>query len=77
MLQEKLDQALRRAEEMEELLVEKKGLEGQEELIRKLNLLEETVASLEEENRQLRNGGAEDGGMSTSSNVRFPWKNQR
>lgn len=55
-LEEKLQQATKRIDEIEELLIRKNGLEGEEEILKKMEVLEETIHSLEEENKQLKKG---------------------
>ena len=66
-LQEKLVQSTKRVEELEELLVTRNGVESDEELLRKLTMLEETVVSLEEENKQLRAGNQGEEGLHVSA----------
>lgn len=54
-LREKYSQSMKRVEEVEELLVAKKGMEDDNALMERIALLEETVNSLQAENAQLRN----------------------
>lgn len=54
-LREQYSQAMKRVEEVEELLVAKKGMEDDNALMERIALLEETVNSLQSENTQLRN----------------------
>lgn len=72
-LQEKLTQSTRRVEELEEL-VTRPGMEGDDELLRKLTLLEETVVSLEEENKQLRAGHQGEEGFHVLNVFKFELK---
>lgn len=55
-LREQYSQSMKRVEELEELLVTKKGMEDENTLMERIALLEETVSSLQEENSQLKNG---------------------